>query len=146
MRMLEKKGKDFRWVVEEVPFLRDIEKFCIEFVGYCEDTFRAYKTVKTAHSIESEQLSLEEKLKTESLSGSKKQTLCNQVERLIEYLDEIYAELIQTIKQEYRSRELVDFSNIRSHYRGLIKQYRQSKDCGNQTSSSSNIVNHIGWW
>ena len=28
----------------------------------------------------------------------------------------------------------MDFSNIRSHYRELIKQYGQSKDSGNQTS------------
>ena len=72
--------------------------------------------MKAAHSIESELSSLEEKLKTENLSDSEKQTLCNQVERLVEKLVEIYAESIQTIKQEYRSRELVDFSNTRSHY------------------------------
>ena len=56
------------------------------------------------------------------------------MERLVEKLDEIYAESNQKIKQEYRSRELVVFSNIRSHCRDLIKQYRLSKDCGNQTS------------
>ena len=46
------------------------------------------------------------------------------------------------MKQEYRSRELVDFSNIRSHYRDLIKQYSLSKDCGNQTAlvSSTSAV------
>ena len=60
--------------------------------------------------------------------------MCNQVERLVEKLDDIYADLIQKIKQEYRSRKLVDFSNFRSHYRDLTKQYRLSKDFGNQTS------------
>ena len=37
--MLEEKSKDLRWVVDEVPFLRDIENLRTEFVGYCEDTF-----------------------------------------------------------------------------------------------------------
>ena len=133
-RVLEGKSKVLRWAVDEVPFLRDIEKFHTKYVGFCEDTFRAYKTVKPAHSIESELSSLEEKLTTENLSDSEKQTLCNQVERLVEKLDDIYAESIHTIKLEYRSREFVDFSNIRSHYRDLIKQYGQRKDCGNQTS------------
>ena len=133
-RMLEEKSKVLRSVVEKVPFLRDIEMFRTDFSGYCEDTFRAYKTVKAAHPIFSELTNLENRWKTEISSDSEKQTLCNQVERLVEKLDEIYAESIQKIKQEYLSRELVDFSNIRSHYRDLIKQYRLSKDCGNQTS------------
>ena len=90
----------------------------------------------------SERTNLEKKLKTENSSDSEKQTLCNQVEQLLEKLDEIYAESIRTIKQEYRSRELVHFSNIRGHYRDLIKQYGQSKGCGNQTSlvSSTSAV------
>ena len=69
--MLEEKSKDLRCVVE-VPFLRDIERFCTDFIGNCDDTFRAYKTVKIAHQIESELSSLEEKLKTENLSNSEK--------------------------------------------------------------------------
>ena len=81
-RMLEEKSKDLLWVVDEVPFLRGIGKFRTEFVGYYEDTFRAYKTVKAARSIESELAILEEKLKSEYLSDSEKQTLCNPVERL----------------------------------------------------------------
>ena len=88
------KSKDLRWVIDEVPFLRDIKRFRSDFVGDCEDTFRAYKTVKTAHQIESELSSLEEKLKVQNLNDSEKQTLCNQVERLVEKLDKIYAESI----------------------------------------------------
>ena len=133
-RMLEEKSKVLRWVVDKIPFLRDTEMFRTDFSGNCEDTFRAYKTVKAAHPIFSKLTDLENKLKTEISSDSEKQTLCNQVERLVEKLDEIYAESIQKIKQEYRCRELVDFSNIRSNYRDPIKQYGQSKDCGNQTS------------
>ena len=52
--MLEEKNKGLRWVDDELPFLRDIEKFCTEIVGYCENIFRAYKTVKVGHSIKSE--------------------------------------------------------------------------------------------
>ena len=40
-RMLEEKSKHLRCVVDEVPFLRDIEKFSAEFVGYCVNTLRA---------------------------------------------------------------------------------------------------------
>ena len=140
--MLEEKSKVLRSVVEKVPFLRDIEIFRTDFIGYGEDTFRAYKTVKAAHPIFSELTNLENKLKREISSDSKKQTWCNQVERLAEKLDEICAESIQKVKQENRSRELVNFSNIRSHYPDLIKQYRLSKDCGNQTSlvSSTSAV------
>ena len=108
-RMLEN-VKDLRWVVDKVPFLRDIERFRKEFVGYCEDTFRAYKTVKTAHPIESELSILEEKLKTENVSDSEKQTLCNHVERIVEKQDDIYAESIRMIKPENYTQERVDFS------------------------------------
>ena len=126
-RMLEEKSKVLRSVVDKVPFLRDIEILRTDFSGYCEDTFRKYKTVKAAHPIFSELTNLENRLKTEISSDSEKQTLCNQVERLVEKLDEIYAESIQKMKQEYRFRELAEFSNIRSHYRDLIKQYRLCK-------------------
>ena len=113
--MLEEKSKDLRLVVDTVPFLRDIEKFRTEFVGFCEDTFRAYKTVKAAHPIESELSSLEERLKTENSSDSAKQTLGNKVERLVEKLDEIYAESIRMIKPENYSQELVEFGKNRSY-------------------------------
>ena len=82
-RKLEEKSKDLRWIVDQIQFLRDIENFCTEFVGYCEDTFRAYKFGKTAQPIESEVSSLEEKLRAETLSDSERQTLCNQMERLV---------------------------------------------------------------
>ena len=58
--MLEEKIKDLRWLFDEVPFLREIKMFRTNFVGDCKDTFRAYKTVKAAHQIESELSSLEE--------------------------------------------------------------------------------------
>ena len=97
--VLEQKSKNLRWVVDEVQFLRDIEEFRTDFVGDCEGIFRAYKTVKAAHQNESELSSLE-KLKTQNLRDSEKQTLGNQVERLIEKLDKIYAESIRMIKPE----------------------------------------------
>ena len=120
--------------VVEVPFLRDIQRFRTDFVGDCEDIFRAYKTVKAIHQIESELSSLEENFKTEKLSDSKTQTLCNQVERLVEKLNKIYAESIQMKMSENYSQELMEFSRNRSHYQDLITQYGRSKDCGNQTS------------
>ena len=134
MRMLEEKSKVLRWVVDKVPIHRGIEMFHTKFFSHWKDIMRAYKSVKAAAIFFSEITNLENKLNTEISSLSEKQTLCNQVERLVEKLDEIYAESVQKIKQEYLSRERVVFSNIRSHYRDLIKQYGQSIDCGNQTS------------
>ena len=69
---------------------------------------------------------MEKNLKSENLSDSQKQTLCNKMEEQVEKLD--------VTRPEVRTGEFVDFSDIRSHYRDLIKLYRHSKDCGNQTS------------
>ena len=77
--------------------------------------------MKAAHPISSELTGLEEKLKTENLSDSKKQTLCNQVERLVEKLDEIYAESTRMIMPEKYSQELMEFRKNRSYYQDLIK-------------------------
>ena len=71
---------------------------------------------------------LEKKLKTENLSNSEKQILCDQVVKV----DKIYAEWIRMMKREDCAQNFEDLSNSRSYY--LIKQYRRSKDCGNQTS------------
>ena len=79
-RMLQEKSKVLRWVVDKVPFLREIESSCTEFVGYLKDIFPAYKSVKAACSIVNE-LSNLEKLKTETSSDCKKATLCNQVKQ-----------------------------------------------------------------
>ena len=90
--------------------------------------------MKLACPILCELRNFEKKLKTENSSDSEKQTLCNRVEQLVEKLDKIYADSFRTIKQDYRSGKLMDLSNIRDHYRDLIQQYGQSKDCGHQTS------------
>ena len=138
--MLEEMSKVLRSVVDKVPFLRDIEMLRTEFSDYCQDTFRSYKTVNAAHPIFSELTNLENKLKTEISSDSEKQILCNQVEWLVEKLGKIYAQSIRKIKHEYCSRVLLNFSNIRNHYRDLIKQNMLSKDCGNQTSFVSSTA------
>ena len=77
---------------------------------------------------------MENKLKAENLNDSKKQALCNQMEVLVEKLDEKNTELIRITRPEVRTQEFVIFSDFRSHYQDLIKLYRHSKDCGNQTS------------
>ena len=77
---------------------------------------------------------LEKKLKSENLSDSEKQILCDQVERLLEKRDEICAEAIRTLKTESCPHGFANFIKARSHYQDLIKQYRLSKDCGTQTS------------
>ena len=61
--------------------------FPTEFFSHWKDIFRAYKSLKAAAPIFCELTNLENKLKTEISSDSEKQTLCNQVERLVEKLD-----------------------------------------------------------
>ena len=70
-------------------------------------------------------------MKSENLSDSKKQKLCNKMEEQVGKLDEICTERIQITMPEVRIGEFVDFSDIRSHYQDLIKLYRHSKGCGN---------------
>ena len=43
-RMLQEKSKVLRWVVDKVLFLRAIESFRTECVGYWKDIFRAYES------------------------------------------------------------------------------------------------------
>ena len=84
--------------------------------------------------IENELIELEKKLKSENLCDSEKQILGDQAERFLEKPDEIYAEALRILKTENCPHGFANFSNARSHYQDLIKQYRLSKDCGNQTS------------
>ena len=133
-RMLEEKSKVLRCVVDKVPDLRDIEECCAVVVYYRKDTLRVYKLFVDYVPTDNELLKLEKKLKAENLSDSEKQILCDQAERLLEKLDEIFAENLQILKTEACPQGFANFSNDRSYYRDLIKQYRLSKDCGNQTS------------
>ena len=140
-RMLDEKRKVLRWVVDKVPDLQDIEYCRAVVVDYPKDTLQEYKFLEDSVPIENELLKLE-KLRAENLSDSEKQTLCNQAERLLEKLDKIFAESLQIGKTKACPQGLANFSNARSYYRDLIKQYRLRKDCGNQTSlvSSTSAV------
>ena len=140
--MLDEKSKVLRWVVDKVPDLQDIEYCRAVVVDYPKDTLREHKLLEDSVPIENELLKLEKKLRAENLSDSEKQTLCNQAERLLEKLDKIFAESLQIMKTKACPQGLANFSNARSYYRDLIKQYRLSKDCGNQTSlvSSTSVV------
>ena len=126
--------KVLRWVVDKVPDLRDIEDCRAVVVDYRKDTLRWYSMLEYSVLIESNLVELEKKLKWENLSDSEKQILCDQAERFLKKLDEIYAEAVRILKTENCPHGFANFSNVRSHYQDLIKQYRLSKDCGNQTS------------
>ena len=95
---------------------------------------RWYKLLEDSVPIENELLELEEKLKSENLSDSEKQILCDQAERLLGKRDEICAEALRILKTESCPHGFSNFSKARIHYQELIKQYRLSKDSGNQTS------------
>ena len=124
--MLEEKSNVLRWVVEKVPFLRDIEGFRTEVIDCGKNTVRAYKLVKAAKPVFNDLPKMEKKLKAENLSDSEKQTLGNQMEELVEKIDEMYTEWIRITG--VHTREFIDISSIRSHYQDLIKLYRHSKD------------------
>ena len=133
-RMLEEKRKVLRWVVDKMPDLRFFENCRAVVVDYRKDTLRVYKLLGDYVPIEIEWSELEEKLKAENLSESEKQILSDLAERLLEELDEISAEALRIAKAEACHHGFTNFSNVRSHFQDLIKQYRLSKDCGNQTS------------
>ena len=133
-RMLEEKRKVMQWVVHKVSELRKIEDCRAVVVDYRRDTLREYKLLGDYVPIEDGLLELVKKLKSENLSESKKQILCDQAERLLEKLDEICAETVRILKAENCPHGFANFSNARSHFQDLIKQYRLSKGCGNQTS------------
>ena len=129
-RILKEKSKVLRLVVEKMPFLRDIQIYRTDFVDCRKDTLRAYKLTEAHKQIYNELSELEE----ENLSDSQKQTFCNQLEELVKKLDEKYTELIRITRPEVRTQEFVNFSDYRSYNQDRIKQYRLSKDCGNQIS------------
>ena len=133
-RMLEEKRKVLRWVVDKIADLRFFENCRAVVVDYRKDTLRVYKLLGDYVLIENELSEFEKKLKVEHLSEPEKQILCDQAERLLEKLDEVFAEVLQIMKTEACPHEFAGFINARSHYQDLIKQYRLSKDCGNQTS------------
>ena len=141
-RMFEEKGKVLRCVVDKVPDLRDIEDCCAVVVEHRKNTLRWNKLLEDSVPIENELLELEKKLKAEILSESEKQILCYQAERLLEKLGEIFPESLRILNTEACHYGFTNFSNARSHYQDLIKQYRLSKDCGNQKIYS---VIYIGW-
>ena len=93
-RMLEEKSKVLRWVVDKVPDLRDIEDFRAVVVDYRKNALRWYKLLEDSVPIENKLLELEKKLKSKNLCDSEKQILCDQAERFLEKLDEIYAEAL----------------------------------------------------
>ena len=132
--MLEEKSKVLRWVVDKVPDIRDIEDCRAVVVDYRKHTLRGYKPLEDSVPIENDLLKLEKKLKAEKFSDSEKQILCNQAKRLLEKLEKICAESSQIKKTEACPQGFANFSNDRSYYRTLIKQYGYKKDCGNQTS------------
>ena len=133
-RMLEEKSKVLGWVVDKKPDLQDIEDCRAVVVDYRKDTLRWYNILEDSVPIENELVDFEKKLKSENLSDSEKQILCDQAERLLEKQDEICTETIRILKTESCPHGFANFSKARSHYQDLIKQYRLSKDCGNQTS------------
>ena len=90
--MLGEKCKVLRWVIYKKSFLRYIEGFRTETFGCWKDTFRAYKSLKAVGPIVIELIDLGKKLKTENLSDSEKQTLCDHVQQLVLKLDKIYAD------------------------------------------------------
>ena len=133
-RIIEEKSKVLRFVVDKIPDLQDTEDCRAVVVDYRKYTMRWYNILVDSVPIEIELAELEKKLKSENLRDSEKQILCNQAERLLEKRYAICAEAIRVMKTKSCPHGFANFSKTRSHYQNLIKQYRLSKDCGNQTS------------
>ena len=69
--MLEK-SKVLRWVVDEVPDLRDIEDCLAVVVDYRKDTLRVYKLMEGSVPIENELLKLEKKFESRKFKRLRK--------------------------------------------------------------------------
>ena len=50
-RMLEKKSKIFRWVVDNIPLLRDIERCCTDVADCRTDTIEVFKLMEASAPI-----------------------------------------------------------------------------------------------
>ena len=107
--MLEENSKVLRWVVDKIPDLQDIEDCRAAVVDYRKDTLRWCNILEDSVPIENELVELEKKLKSENLSDSEKQILCDQAERLLEKRDEICAEAYSNIEDRKLSPWVCEF-------------------------------------
>ena len=81
-RVLEKSNV-LRWVVDKIPFLRNIERFPTEVVHCQKVTLHVHKLGEAAVTILSEVPKLEMKFKAEYVSGSENQSSCNQLVQIV---------------------------------------------------------------
>ena len=75
--MLEEKGKYSRWVVDKVPFLRDIKHCCRDVANCRENKLRASKLVEAVASILIELSKMEKNSKAENARDSEKPCVIN---------------------------------------------------------------------
>ena len=62
------------------------------------------------------------------------QALCSNLEQLVTKLDSNHATIIQNGKSDISTDWLTNLSENQDYHQGLLKQYRQTADSGNQTS------------
>ena len=77
---------------------------------------------------------MEEELGSENLDHSRKQALCSKLEQIVTKLDSSHAAIIQIVKSDLATDWLKSLCEIKIYFQGLLKQYQQSAESGNQTS------------
>ena len=77
---------------------------------------------------------LEEQLGSEHFTDSRKQALCSKLEQSVTKLDSSHAAIIQIVKSDLATDWLKSLTGSKDYHRGLLKQYQQTDESGNQTS------------
>ena len=82
---------------------------------------------------------MEEEFGSENLDDTRKQVLCSKLEKLIRKLDS-HAAIIQIVKPDIAIYWLTRLNENKDYHRGLLKQYQQTAEIGNQTSLVSSTL------
>ena len=69
-----------------------------------------------------------------SEDSSEKTTLCSKLEKLKTKESNYYAEGVKLLKPEIASKEMIEFADMDTHIRNVIRQHQQTAEFGNQTS------------
>ena len=77
---------------------------------------------------------VEEELGSEKLDDSRKQAVCSKLGQLVTKLDSSHAAVIQIVKSDLATDWLTSLSENKNYFQGLLKQYQQTAESGNQTS------------
>ena len=69
-----------------------------------------------------------------SEDSSEKTTLCSKLEKLMSKNATLSSEIVQLLKPEIASKEMIIFADSNNYIREVLRQHQQTAEFGNQTS------------